>query len=297
MIKYKSGLKDQQADSEWFHQWVKRLTQYTGNVYNLQFVETSLGNTAVYTLGGIDYNKPPLVIFPGYRTSALFWDFQGGLDILSRHYRLYLIETNGQPNLSDGNSPDISTNDYGWWALEILDCLKLESCSIAGASFGGQICMKLGIVAPQRIRAAFLLNPAGLRTFSFNYKNLFFNLLPILSPNDNHIRQFIENVILHPPQHQLSERAFTLFAEHVHWSITRHVDHNQKPYYMSKELAAVQIPTHLIVGDYDVLFPCNQSIKNAKKYLPNLLSFSVLEGMGHGIETDSSTAEVILEKS
>jgi len=295
MIKNTSGFKDQELDHQWFHQWVERLTAHTGNVYQLQFADTSLGKTAVYTLAGIDFNKPPLVIFPGYRTSSLFWDLQGGLDILSRKYRLYLVETNGQPNLSDGNSPDITTNDYGWWAQEVLNALNLDTCFIAGASFGGQICMKLGIVAPQRIQAAFLLNPAGLRTFSLNYQNVFFNLLPILSPKDNHIGQFIEHVILHPPEHQLNEQAFQLLAEHVFWAITRHIDRNQKPYYMGRELTEVQIPIHLILGENDVLFRCNQAVKNAKKYLPNLQSVSILKGMGHGIETDASTAEVIVE--
>lgn len=77
-----------------------------------------------------------------------------------------MIETNGLPNLSSGATPDIKSLDCGIWASEVLGKLNIETAFVAGASFGGFICMKLGIVNPEKIKAAFLLNPGCLQPFS-----------------------------------------------------------------------------------------------------------------------------------
>jgi hypothetical protein len=48
--------------------------------------------------------------------------------------RIFMIETNGLPNLSDGATPDIKSLDYGIWATEIFDKLDIGNAFIAGAS-------------------------------------------------------------------------------------------------------------------------------------------------------------------
>ena len=76
------------------------------------------------------------------------------IDIASLHkMRIFLVETNGLPNLSDGETPDIKSLGYGIWASEVLEKLKIEKAFIAGASFGGLICMKLAIVKPEVIKS------------------------------------------------------------------------------------------------------------------------------------------------
>ena len=296
-IKRVSYFKDPESDRAWLEEWAAHMSAFTGNRYIKNAVKTSLGTTVVYTIPESAEQNKPIFIFPGYRTSALFWDLKGGLDILSRSFKPYLVETNGQPNLSDGNSPDIYGLDYGHWASEVITAFTDEPVYIAGASFGGLICMKLGIAHPEQIKAAFLVNPAGLRTFSLNFKNVFFNLLPIVSPQDEMIQRFQDEIVLNPPHHTIAETAYKLMAAFVHHAISRHIDHNQKPYYMGEELSKVEIPVHLLLGDADVLFPYKQSLQNAQKYLPQLVSYHILTDMGHGMETDYSVAELIVELS
>ena len=116
-----------------------------------------------------------------------------------------MVETNGLPNLSDGSTPNVKSLDYGFWANEVFEKLKIERAFIAGASFGGLICMKFGIVKPEKIKAAFLLNPGCLQPFSLTLKNLYYNLLPILIPTVKNVSNFLDKAVFSKPNHRLSD--------------------------------------------------------------------------------------------
>jgi pimeloyl-ACP methyl ester carboxylesterase len=164
-IKNTSHFKNEKSDLSYFENWVKQLEIYNGRQYERYEIETSLGRTTIWGLNSNEEHQDTLVIFPGARTTSLIWDFDKGLDNLNHKMRIFMVETNGLPNLSNGSSPDIKSLDYGFWANEVLEKLNIEKAFIAGASFGGLICMKLGIVNPEKIKAAFLLNPGCLQPF------------------------------------------------------------------------------------------------------------------------------------
>ncbi|MBK6527208.1 MAG: hypothetical protein IPG07_17665 [Crocinitomicaceae bacterium] len=122
-----------------FLQW-SVVKHHSGHSYQKLEIKTELGNTLIWQTGNLNAKKT-IVIFPGFRTSPLFWDLDKGLDYLMDDFKIYLVETNGQPNPSDGNSPAIRSLDYGHWAKQVLDELKIEKTSIK-ASFGFG-CIKL----------------------------------------------------------------------------------------------------------------------------------------------------------
>jgi hypothetical protein len=186
-IKKISAFKDPAQDLQWFENWVQQLQTENNRQYQRFELQTSLGKTHIWGLHTEDETLETLVIFPGARTTPLFWDFDRNLDNLNKKLRIFLVETNGLPNPSEGKTPDIKSLDYGHWAAEILDQLKLKKAFIAGASFGGLICMKLAIVSPERVKAAFLLNAGCLQPFSLSLKNLYYNLLPILAPSKKNV--------------------------------------------------------------------------------------------------------------
>ena len=204
-IKAKSYFKNEQKDKNYFENWVKELEIINQRVYEKIDVETSIGKTQVYGLNTKAENLETLVIFPGARTTSLIWDFDKGLDNLNHKMRIFLVETNGLPNLSDGGTPDIKSLGYGIWAAEVLEKLKIEKTFIAGASFGGLICMKLAIVKPEIIKSIFLLNPGCLQPFSLTLKNLYFNILPILNPKPSNVLKFLDKAVFAKPIHKLSE--------------------------------------------------------------------------------------------
>ena len=280
-----SFFKNPDADFAWLKNWVGKLEAHNGRTYQPISVETSLGKTHIWGLNLDEKNSETLVIFPGARTTSLFWDFDKGLDHLGQNMKIYLVETNGLPNFSDGATPDIKSLDYGMWAGEIFDKLKIERAFIAGASFGGLICMKLGIVRPEIVKAAFLLNPGCLQSFSLSFKNLYYNILPIVKPTEKNVLKFLDKAVFSKPNHKLSPQAEQLILDYEVFAISRYKDNTQKPYYMDGQLKEVKVDTYLVEGDKDLLFPFQKSIDNAKKHLKQLKEVKVFEDVGHGIET------------
>ncbi len=280
-----SKFKDEKADLAYFENWVGQLEKNNGRKYERYEIQTSLGKTMVW--GHQTSENPPntLVIFPGARTTSLFWDFDKGLDNLGQELRIFLVETNGLPNLSEGKTPDINSLDYGVWATEVFDQLKIEKAYIAGASFGGLICMKFGIVSPDRIQAAFLLNPGCLQPFSLTLKNLYYNLLPILVTTEKNVSKFLDQAVFSKPNHQLSSISEKMIIDYEVFAIARYIDKTQKPYYMDKELEKVQVETYLLLGDKDLLFPFQKSVDHAKRLIKSLKEVKIYTNVGHGIET------------
>jgi pimeloyl-ACP methyl ester carboxylesterase len=289
--KFFSSFKNIPTDTQWFNEWISKIEKSNNRSYRNLTIATSLGNTRVFYLESSDANAETLVIFPGARTSALFWDLDRGLDNFRIPLNIFLVETNGLPNLSDGQSPDIHSNEYGHWANEIFVALKIQKAFIAGASFGGLVCMKFAITNPEKIKAAFLLNPGCLQSFSMSVKNLYYNILPIVKPTEKNVNTFLENAVFCKPTHDLSKTSYKLLLDYECFALTRYSDKTQKPYFMVDELKNVKTETHLLVGNKDLLFPFQRSIANAEKLLPGLKSVKVFENVGHGIETYAPALE------
>jgi pimeloyl-ACP methyl ester carboxylesterase len=196
-----------------------------------------------------------------------------------------MVETNGLPNLSEGKTPDIKSLGYGLWASEVFNSLKIDKAYVAGASFGGLICMKMAISNPEKIIAAFLLNPGCLQPFSLTFQNLYYNILPIFSPTEKNVLKFLEKAVFSKPNHKLSNQYEKLLVDYEVFAISRYKDRTQKPYYMKNQLSDVKVDTFLLVGDKDLLFPFQKSIDNAQKHITTLKEIKVFNDVGHGIET------------
>lgn len=297
MIKKYSYFKHPNEDKERMINWVAKLEATNGYTYEKIAIDTSLGNTQVYALNSGQIHWETLVIFPGYRTTALIWDLDRGLAPLSKRMRIFLVETNGQPNLSEGNSPDIKSLNYGKWAAELLQYLEIESAYLAGASFGSLICMKLALVAPEKIKGTFLLSPSCFRMISLGLKNLYFNLLPAISPTPKNIQAFLDHVVFHKPHHSLSREGELLLIEYLVLALSKYKDHTEKPYYMKGELDSISVDTFIMVGNKDILFPPQKSLENAKRHLTkSLIEIQVFEDAGHGLECYGPSIAYIMSK-
>ncbi len=292
-LRKKSGFKNGPKAVEWFGQWVSQLEHLNNKRYERIELKTSLGNTCVWGLNTQDATAETIVIFPGARTSSLFWDVDNGLAPLQKTHHIFLVETNGLPNLSDGNTPDIKSTGYGEWALDVLDQLTIDKAYVAGASFGGLVCLKLCMVAPLRVKAAFLLNPGCLQPFSLSAKNLYYNLLPILFPSRKNILTFLDKAIFQKPNHDLPIAYKELLIDYELFALTQYNDNTQKPYYMKGEMDTISTDVFLIVGENDLLFPYKKSIANARRELRSLREVITLPNVGHGIETYKEAIQLL----
>jgi len=100
-IKVKSYLKNPNIDFQFFSNWVKKLEKQNRYEYDKISINTSLGKTQVYGLNTSNTELDTICILPGYRTTSLIWDLDCGLQNLAKSFRVFMIETNGQPNLSE----------------------------------------------------------------------------------------------------------------------------------------------------------------------------------------------------
>jgi len=292
----KSSFKDEQADLGYFEEWVAQLEKHNDRKYERYELETSLGKTHVWGLNTSEDSLDTLVIFPGARTTSLVWDLDKGLDNFNHKMRVFMVETNGLPNLSNGSTPNINSLDYGVWANELFEKLNINRTFIAGASFGGLICMKLAIVVPEKIQGAFLLNPGCLQPFSLTLQNLYYNLLPIIRPTEKNVIKFLNKAVFSKPNHKLSQFSEKMLVDYEVFAISRYRDRTQKPYYMDKQLESIKVETYLLVGDKDILFPYQKSIENAKRHISKLMETKVYNNVGHGIETYDKALKYIGEK-
>lgn len=292
----KSQFKDETSDRNYFENWVSQLQINNGRQYERYKIKTSLGKTHIWGLNTNDEQLETLVIFPGARTTSLIWDFDKGLDNLNHKMKIFMVETNGLPNLSDGSTPDIKSLDYGIWATEVFEKLNIEKAFVAGASFGGLICMKLGIVKPELIKSAFLLNPGCLQPFSLTLKNLYYNILPIINPKEKNVLKFLDKAVFSKPNHKLSDFSEKMLVDFEVFAISRYKDKTQKPYYMDKQLEYVKAETYLLVGDKDLLFPYQKSVDNAQRQIKTLKETKIYNNVGHGIETYDKAINYIGEK-
>ncbi len=276
--------------------WSRSLLEGNGNPYTKMTVSSLLGDTVVWACNAGQTHLKTLVIFPGFRTCSLFWDFDNGLQSLRKRYRIFLVDTNGQPSLSEGNTPAIRSDDYGHWASDLLDKLSISKAVVAGASFGGLVCLKLSMVAPEKVEKAILLNPGCLAPFSLSWRNLYYNMLPIFFPSEKNVLSFLDNAVFYKEHHALKGAAKKLLVDYELYVLKNYVDKGQKPYAMSAaEFRKVPSDIYLLLGEKDSLFPYASSRKIAEKNIQSLKQVRVLPETGHGIETSPEAMRILEE--
>ncbi len=293
-IHSRSDFKTPSEGKAFMENWFQTLQQLNESLYKKIVVQSLLGDTVVWGMNTENTQLKTLVIFPGFRTCSLFWDFDNGLEALRKKYRIYLVDTNGQPCLSEGNTPSIKSDDYGIWAADLMDKLGISKAVVTGASFGGLVCLKLSMVAPEKVEKAILLNPGCLAPFSLSVRNLYYNMMPILFPSEKNVINFLDHAVFYKEHHTLKGKSKRLIVDYELYVLENHIDKAQKPYAMTaKELSRVSSDIYLVLGEKDMLFPAGKSKAIAEKHIKSLKKVYMLSDTGHGIETSPAAMSII----
>ena len=111
-------------------------------------VQTDFGTTHVIEAG--PDGSPALVLFHGVGDdSALMWIFNAAE--LSKHFKIYAIDTIGGPGKSVPNKNYNENFDDIAWIDQIFDGLKLEKAFIAGVSNGGYLVQYYTLKRPEKV--------------------------------------------------------------------------------------------------------------------------------------------------
>jgi pimeloyl-ACP methyl ester carboxylesterase len=119
---------------------------------------TCEGESCAIVTGSED--APPLVLFHGGNTNSLMW--LRSMATWGTHFRVYSVDTIGDPGFSAESRPSFSTDRHAEWLDDVWRSLSLTSAAIVGASLGGWLALDYAIRRPGRVRSLALLAPAGI---------------------------------------------------------------------------------------------------------------------------------------
>lgn len=123
-----------------------------------RFIETSQGKTFVIASG--DRAAPPLVLLHGAGANSLSW--MGDVASWAQHFRVYAVDTIGEPGLSAPSRPPLGSEAYAKWLDDVLDGLGIARARIVGISLGGWLAIDFATRRPERVEKLVLLSPGGV---------------------------------------------------------------------------------------------------------------------------------------
>ncbi len=264
-----------------------------------QFVKTRFGHTHMLVAGRED--AEPLILIPGVAGCAPLWRRQ--IPAFARHFRVYALDIVGQPGRSDPNPPSFLNDDYVHWLTDVLDGLHIDRAHFAGTSVGGWVVLRMGIVAPERVRKIVMLSPTGVSRAKLPVKIW---LTKVLNKRKD-ANALEDDLTAKSVSSKSPGGSFGTFDRQLarlmalctrHYRVDRSVGvYNEKTekveigkglrvlrkFFLSEPKSALRsfrCPGMLIFGEHEVLYNPYKIVQRAEKLMPQLET-DVIDGAGH----------------
>jgi pimeloyl-ACP methyl ester carboxylesterase len=235
--------------------------------YTTTTLATRHGETFVIISG--PSNAPPVVLLHGAASNALAW--MGEIEVCSRMLRVYAVDLPGEPGRSSHNRPAWSGLSYAEWMEDVLEGLGLSQTSLVGFSQGGWTALKFATVRPEQVVRLVLLAPAGVTTVRFSFLLRAIPLSLLGRRGGEAINRItFGNQPIHPAAIAYMNVIMTHFKPRI----------GALPNFTDVELAKLTMPTLLIVGEQDAIYPSAKTIARLENWVPNL-TVQMLPDMGH----------------
>jgi pimeloyl-ACP methyl ester carboxylesterase len=240
-------------------------------------VPTRFGKTHV-NISGLP-EKPAMVLLPGFGANSTMW-FPNISDLSSR-YRVYAVDTIGQPGksiptrqMNAQNSPE--------WMRDVFDGLGIEKAHLVGVSLGGWLSLNFALHAPERVRQIVLLDPAA----SFERMSAAFfwhSLIPIMiyPTRDGLIRYF-----------RWMTQSYQVDRSWAELMLLGILNMRPQPpiratVFNDAELRRMKAPTLLLVGGRSVIYDPERACQRATRLMPNLEA-EIIPEASHALTMEKS---------
>jgi pimeloyl-ACP methyl ester carboxylesterase len=245
------------------------------------------GHTIFYVVKG---EGEPLLLIHGY--GAGFWVWEKQIDILSRSYRVYLVDLIGH-GFSDRPKIDYTPEVYIHFLRDFMDGVGVKRATLIGNSMGGGIAWAMAALFPERVERLILIDCVPpdvlnqVRNKSFTTLAAFRRIpfLPyavIASRNRNSIEGVLEECLLDTRliTPEVLNRQYQLVRiKGTTWVLYSTLKNAKDTSKMKAYLSRINKPTLLIWGERDLIFPffvgesLHQAIKGSK--------LRIIEKSGH----------------
>jgi pimeloyl-ACP methyl ester carboxylesterase len=172
------------------------------------------------------------------------------LQTLSKHFDVIAPE---HPGFGESDTPDWLDNihDLAYFYLDLFDELKLSGAHLVGNSLGGWIAAEIAVRSTRRLASLTLAGSAGLYVPGVEQFDSFLNSdeqrLHAFFHDQKKAKEMIARV-LSPEMEDIALKNRTIVAK-LSWQPRSHDPH------LKKWLHRIDVPTLLIWGDTDRLFP------------------------------------------
>jgi pimeloyl-ACP methyl ester carboxylesterase len=252
--------------------------------YEEAFVPTRLGDTHVIASGPVE--AVPLVLLHPSGSPATIWYRNVGT--LSEHYRVYAVDTVGEPNKSVLFRPikrHHQQQDFAEWITDLFDGLRISKAHVIGNSFGGFLALNTVLHLPERVKKAVLISPAATFVEMWAWY-LHFVPAGVIAPL---IRS--KRILFRPyewiwqgfPQDEYTSRLRVVTAlegRPRHWFPSVFSD---------EELGNIRTPILLLVGDHEVIYEPQRVIERASRAVTGLKA-RIIPNANHNAEYTAADA-------
>jgi pimeloyl-ACP methyl ester carboxylesterase len=228
---------------------------------------TQHGDTFIIASG--NETAPPLFLLHGSASNATAWI--GDVEALSRHFRVFAIDTIGEPGRSAHNRPAWAGPAYADWLKDVLDGLHLEQAAVMGISQGGWTALKFATSYPQCISKLVLLAPGGV----MQPKASFYLLAIPLSLFGRWGAERTNRIVF-------GKEPISKEAQEIMNTIMTHFMARKdfQPLFTDEQLSCLTMPVLIIGGAEDALFPTQKMAERLTTLLPQLTTL-MLPDIGH----------------
>jgi pimeloyl-ACP methyl ester carboxylesterase len=181
------------------------------------------------------------------------------------------VDLPGEPGRSSPNRPSWSGPAYAEWLADVLAALGHQQAALVGISQGAWVALKFAAAEPQRVPRLVLLAPAGVTTarLSFLLRALPLTLL------GRRGGEAVNRIVM--GKDPLAPEA----AEYMNLIMTHFKPRvGALPNFTDAELQRLDMPTLLIVGAEDALYPSLQTAARLQDLMPHLTA-NVVPETGH----------------
>ena len=238
----------------------------------------------------------PLLCVMGLGTDHLAWILQVPVWSQSRRVIVFDNRDVGQSSYADG---DYEVADMAADALALADVLELDSFDLLGLSLGGAISQQIALTAPERIRTLTLaVTYGGLGRWGEARARMFRRFVERMSPEEH-----VDNLMYLCFSEDFFEK--DNWADAVRQAMLAN-PHPQRPegfvrqletgsrHELRARLSEIELPTHVIGGDRDLMVPFWKSEELAE-LIPDAKLTTLRSGHAVNVEAAEAFNAAVLD--